>query len=360
MKRIIPLFFGAFLGVGVVVGLLYLLLDHTSLVSNLAPAPQTALEASVPEPDAAAVTDSLPQVVMTVNGVAITRDMVEAEIKISRLNIVEPLPPLSGEDLTRAQEEALNQLTTRQLILQAATRQGFRLDDEFVQQRVDLLFGTYGEAALDEALDRAGASREDVTWWVRDIFTVEEFTTQVVMAGAAPEARQQVYNDWLNEQRAAAEIIDYTQTGAATLQASVGQAAPDFSLPTPDNQQIALADYRGRVVLVNFWATWCPSCVVEMPAYEQVYQKYGGGQADFVILGVNLQDEAGYAQEYANGLGVTFPILLDRDGQVTTRHYQASGMPASFIIDRQGNIYYRHLGPMSGELLEEKLGELGL
>lgn len=351
MKRIIPVFIGAFLGIGVVLGLLYVLLDHTSLISNLSP----------PAPAASATTDeALPQVVMAVNGVAITRDMVEAEIKVSRLNVVEPLPQLEGADLARAQEEALNQLVTRQLILQAATRQGFRLDDEVVQQRVDLLFGAYGDDVLDEALSRVEANREDVSWWVREIFTVEGFTTEVVMAGAAPEQRQRVYNDWLNEQRAAAEIIDDTQRGAASLQALVGEPAPAFSLPTPDNRQVALTDYQGKVVLLNFWATWCPSCVVEMPDYERVYQKYGRGQEDFVILGINLQEDGAYAQEYAAGLGVTFPILLDQDGQVTTRHYQATGMPASFIIDREGNIHYRHLGPMSGELLEEKLTELGL
>lgn len=350
MKRILPIFIGAFFGVGVVLGILYILLDHTNLISSLTP----------PAPVGTSQSDSLPQVVVAVNGVAVTNDMVEAEIRVSRLNVVEPMPPLAGEDLVRAREEAINQLITRQLILQAATRQNFKLDDAFVEDRVDLLFGSYGDEALDAALRQAGASREDVTRWVREIFTVEEFTTQVVMANAAPEERQRVFNDWLNEQRAAATIQNYLEGGTQALPALVGEPAPDFALATPDNRQIALSDYRGKVVLVNFWATWCPSCVVEMPDYEQVYQKHGQGQGDFVVLGVNLQEEGAFAQEYAAGLGVTFPILLDQDGSVTTHQYQATGMPASFIIDRKGKIHYRHLGPMSGEVLEEKLAELGL
>jgi peroxiredoxin len=75
---------------------------------------------------------------------------------------------------------------------------------------------------------------------------------------------------------------------------------------------------------------------------------------------VNLQESQAHVSEYAAGLGVTFPILLDSDGQVTTRQYQVTGMPGSFIIDRQGKIFYRHVGPLSAETLAAKLAELGL
>ena len=352
MKRIIPLIIGAFLGVGVVVAGLYVLLEYTTLV----PDPAAGLPVSSGAPQ-----DSATQVVATINGEAITPAMIEAEIKISRLNVAKPLPPLTGEDLSRAEAEALNQLLTRHLILQAAARQNYRLTDEEVQQRVDLLFGSYGEGALDAALRQTGAGRADVAWWVREIFTVEGFTTDVIMAEAAPEDRQQVYNDWLNQQRAAAEIKTFADgEGRPVQRALLGDAAPDFTLPMPDGQSASLADYRGQVVLVNFWATWCPSCIAEMPDYEAVYQKHGRGRGDFMVLGVNLQEGPEHAAQFAAGLGVTFPVLLDQDGAVTTRQYQATGMPASVIVDKAGRIFYRHLGPMSGETLEAKLAELGL
>ena len=355
MRRIIPVMIGAFLGVSVVIGALYVVLEYTSLVADLGPSPEA--ENAV---EAVSTGDDGQQIVATVNGEAITADMVAAEIKISRLNVAEPLPPLTGEDLERAREEAINQLISRHLILQAATRQGFVLDDEFVAKRVDLLFGTYGDEALDAALQQAGATRADVVWWIREIFTVEGFTTDIIMGNAAPEMRQQVYNDWMNMQRGAADIKTYLNGEVQNVAAQIGQAAPDFALITPEGHQISLADYRGRVVLVNFWATWCPSCVAEMPEYEAVYQRHGGGQADFVVLGVNLQESPEHVAQYAAGLGVTFPVLLDQNGDVTTGQYQATGMPASFIVDKQGLIYYRHLGPMSGETLEAKLAELGL
>jgi peroxiredoxin len=95
-----------------------------------------------------------------------------------------------------------------------------------------------------------------------------------------------------------------------------------------------------------------------MPAYEQVYQQYD--QADFVVLAVNFQENPAQVGQYVAGLGLTFPVLLDQAGNVTSRQYQVIGMPASFIVDRQGKIFYRHLGPMNVETLQAKLAELGL
>lgn len=308
---------------------------------------------------ASSPSEELPQIVAEVNSEAITRHMVDAEVKISRLNVIEPLPPLTGEDLNRAREEAVNQLITRHLILQAASRQNFSLDGNYVQNRVDLLFGTYGDESLDQALAQVGATRADLIWWVREIFTVEAFTTDVIIAKAVPTERQQLYNEWLNAQRAAAEVKVYLNGQAQTALALVGDPAPDFTLTNLDGQPESLADYRGQVVLVNFWATWCPSCITEMPDYEEVYHQYSQDEGEFVVLGVNFQEGPQHVTQYASGLGLTFPVLLDRDGSVTGRQYQVTGMPASFIIDRQGLIYYRHLGPMSGETLRTKLAELG-
>jgi peroxiredoxin len=304
--------------------------------------------------------ETLPQVMATVNGVAITREMVEKEITVSRFNVASPLPPLTGDDLVRATDEALNQLITRQLVLQAASRQNFVLDNALIESRVELLFGASRDQALDAALRQVGATRADLTWWVRELTTVEEFTVKVIMAGAAPEERQQLYNDWLNAQRAAAHIKTYLHGEEQSLLALIGEPAPEFTLTNLAGQPVALSDYRGKVVLVNFWATWCPSCISEMPDYEEIYQQHGGPAGDFVVLGVNLQEGQTQVKDYASGLGLTFPVLLDEDGGVTTRQYQVTGMPGSFIIDRQGVIVYRHIGPLSAETLRVKLAELGL
>jgi len=314
----------------------------------------TRLQTETAQPPA----EAGPQQVAAVNGVALTQQMVDRELKVSRLNVAQPLPPLQGDDLARAREEALNQLITRQIILQEASRQGFALEQDFIEQRVDLLFGSYGDDALDEALAQADLNRADLLWWAGQIFTVEAFTTQVIMAGARPEQRQAVYNSWLNQQQAQAQITTFEAGQAQTRQIlRPGQPAPDFTLSSVDGRQVTLSDYSGQVVLVNFWATWCPSCVTEMPDYEQLYRQH---TPDFVVLGVNLQESPDHVQQYATGLGLSFPVLLDDDGTVTSRQYQVTGMPGSFIIDRTGTIFYRHIGPMSGQTLATKLTELGL
>ncbi|MCB0193300.1 MAG: redoxin domain-containing protein [Anaerolineae bacterium] len=303
------------------------------------------------------LSSTAPQPVAIINGVVITSEMVDRELKISRLNVTDPLPPLTGADLERAREEALNQILARQLILQAAGRAGFTLEPDYIKERADLLFGSQGDAALDAALAQAGATRQDMLWWVGEIFTVEVFTTQVIMADAAPEDRQQVFNVWLNDQQANAVIERFGDEQRVSGQALIGQPAPPFTLTSLNGESVSLSDYGGQVVLVNFWATWCSACITEMPDYEQVYQQY---RPEFVVLGVNLQESSSHVQQYAAGLGLNFPVLLDSDGRVTNRDYHVTGMPGSFLVDREGKIVYRHVGPMNAETLVEKLAELGL
>ena len=321
-------------------------------------ASSTGDKASIPAEDEVAVTaETSLQPVATVNGAVITLEMIARELAVSRFNVVQPAPPLQDDDLIRAEDEALNQLTTRQLFLQAAAQQGFSLDAETIRQRVALLYGPTDDERLKTGLAQANLTYEDLAWWVGELTLVEEFTIQVIQGDAAPEDRQRVYNDWLNAQQAQAEIITFSGDQAETPIALPGHLAPDFTLNTPDGQPISLADYRGQVVLVNFWATWCPSCIAEMPDYEAVYRRQGGDK--FTVLGINLQEGEDRVAQFARGLGLSFPILLDQDGQVTIRDYQMVGMPGSVIIDRQGVIFYRHIGPMSGAVLTEKLDELG-
>jgi peroxiredoxin len=312
------------------------------------------LEVSEP---ASGVTAS-PEYLVLVNGVAITPELVDRELKISRLNVATPLPPLTGDDLVAAQEDALNQLIERQLILQVARRNDFVLSDEIVARYVDLLYGSHSAEELAAALQKVDASAEDLAWWVGEIFTVETFITDVVLADAASGQSQDVYNEWFNALRAEA-TVEWPRQGEQSPRdmALIGQIAPDFTLATPDGQTVSLSDYRGRVVLVNFWASWCPSCIAEMPDYEAVYQELS---PDFVVLGVNFKENGGQVQQYATGLDVSFPVLLDTDGVVTSQQYRLAGMPGSFIIDRAGQIVYRHTGPMSGDTLRRKLAEAGL
>ncbi len=119
--------------------------------------------------------------------------------------------------------------------------------------------------------------------------------------------------------------------------------APDFILKDMDDEPHALQDYRGKVVLINFWATWCPPCRKEMPSLERLYQKFS--EQPFVVLAVNQWEDADHVFTYMGDLNVfpSFPILFDPDSTVSA-DYGVRGLPTSFIIDPEGKIIYKAVG----------------
>jgi peroxiredoxin len=121
--------------------------------------------------------------------------------------------------------------------------------------------------------------------------------------------------------------------------------APDFTLRTLDGQKLRLGEQRGRVVLVNFWATWCGPCRQEMPHLNKLYEKYKS--SGFVLLGVNVDDDTRQAAGVADKLGVKFPVLPDADKRVS-RQYDLSAMPSTVLIDRDGKVRYLHRGYQNG------------
>ena len=121
--------------------------------------------------------------------------------------------------------------------------------------------------------------------------------------------------------------------------------APDFTLRTMDGPNLRLKEQRGRVVMVNFWATWCGPCRQEMPHLERLHRKYKS--AGFVLLGVNVDDDAKKAAEVAAKLGVSFPMLYDTDKAVS-KLYDLSTMPSTVLIDRDGKVRHVHRGYLAG------------
>ncbi|MFG6459423.1 TlpA disulfide reductase family protein [Roseateles sp. BYS96W] len=146
-------------------------------------------------------------------------------------------------------------------------------------------------------------------------------------------------------------------TLAGVCAAAPAATAPDFTLRTTDGKNLRLAEQRGRVVLVNFWATWCAPCRQEMPLLNQLYQKYQG--SGFTLLGVNVDEDSRNAINVATKLGVSFPVLLDADKAVSKR-YDLSSMPSTLLIDRDGKVRYVHRGYQAGfeALYEQQIREL--
>jgi thiol-disulfide isomerase/thioredoxin len=119
--------------------------------------------------------------------------------------------------------------------------------------------------------------------------------------------------------------------------------APEFALRDMDGEQHALKDYLGQVVMVNFWATWCPPCRREMPSMEALYRKFR--EDGFTVLAVNEWEDPELVFPYMGQLSVfpTFPVLFDRDGEVS-QAFQVKGLPTTFLLDKQGRIVFRAVG----------------
>jgi len=135
----------------------------------------------------------------------------------------------------------------------------------------------------------------------------------------------------------------------------VGRQAPDFRLESLDGRQVSLADYAGQVVLLNFWATWCPPCKEEIPAIERAYVAHRG--EGFMVLGINEGEALEIVQTFASELGITYPVLIDKRGNVAAQ-YRRRGLPLTLIVDRNGVIQVRHEGYVTAGQLDKYLSGL--
>jgi cytochrome c biogenesis protein CcmG/thiol:disulfide interchange protein DsbE len=125
---------------------------------------------------------------------------------------------------------------------------------------------------------------------------------------------------------------------------TVGKQAPDFTLPDLNDREVRLSDYRGKVVFLNFWATWCKPCREEMPSMEVLYRNFE--KDGLVILAVSI-DRVTTKKDippFVKSLNLTFPILIDSWGQ-TDKRYKLMGVPETYIIDQQGVLREKIIGP---------------
>ena len=119
--------------------------------------------------------------------------------------------------------------------------------------------------------------------------------------------------------------------------------APEFELPTLQGGKIKLSDYRGKVLFINFWATWCATCKVEMPSMEKLYQRFR--EYDFEMLTISVDKDLSLISPFIKEYNLSFPVLLDPDSKVAKRDYKTTGVPETFVIDKNGIIVHKAMGP---------------
>ena len=142
--------------------------------------------------------------------------------------------------------------------------------------------------------------------------------------------------------------------GAAPA-ARLGSPAPDFTLKTPEGAPVQLSQLKGKPVFVNFWATWCGPCREEMPAMQELYERYA--DQGLVILAINMEEDAARVQRWINEGGFTFTFVLDSDGEQVKR-YNVNAAPTSYFVGRDGVIRDLKLGQISRAEMQAKVEKL--
>jgi cytochrome c biogenesis protein CcmG, thiol:disulfide interchange protein DsbE len=136
----------------------------------------------------------------------------------------------------------------------------------------------------------------------------------------------------------------------------IGTQVDDFSLPGIQAQPIKLSDFRGKAVVLNFWATWCIPCKDEMPLLQKYADSLG---SSVVVIGINSQEQAPDVKAYIEANAIRFPIALDLSGEIT-RRFQINGYPTTFFVDQKGILRGEHIGALREDLLLGYLQGLGV
>lgn len=142
-----------------------------------------------------------------------------------------------------------------------------------------------------------------------------------------------------------------TAAGALPAAPAVGYPAPELTLTTTSGETFKLSDLRGKPVVLNFWATWCPPCRAELPELQAASQNLAGQVA---IVGVNQAEDPDQVRAFAQKLGITYPIPLDENG-AASRLYAVRSLPTTFFIDRSGIIRQIQVGPVTEATLAQSL-----
>jgi peroxiredoxin len=381
MKRIpLALLIATLAALTAIVGLLFLM----GQLSSPAPTPTlpTAVEVLAPETPTGSPhvppANPLPTetVVATVDGVPIAQS---AWQEAAQLDAV--MSRLANQPIPSA-EETLDRLVNDILLLRASNLATATVASAEVEARIAGLEAGWGrtDGEIVSALEAAGLTRQSLANRVAHLILVEQAVNVLSSQYLDLDA-------WLAQTRQAAEIslyqpLDTAETAAQStaisttgvvpsspvatptppvpatglpVAAQPQAVAPDFTLTGLDGQSVRLNDLRGRPLLLNFWASWCPPCRAELPALQAAYQRYGDRVA---FLGVDVKESSATVAAFAPQFGLTFPLLLDSDGAVSDRLYQVRGIPTSLFIAPEGVVSARHVGPLAEADIDRYLAPL--
>lgn len=304
-----------------------------------------------------AVTANPAAVVARVNGLEVTTRDIDNELTMQTVMRAQrgELITTSPSDLAAFRRDILDQLVDQRLLEHdAGARAVVVAPEAALAEMPQLAPGTDLVKLQTDAL-AAGMTAAEYADWGRRQVTIAHYLklpdvqalgiAEVQSGGGMPRSANSSDIAAALEKTAAVSFrFDAFGEGDEAVEVAMareGEPAPDFALNTLNGDTVRLSDLRGQAVVINFWATWCGPCKVEIPLFEHVYQR--NKDKGLVVLGVNVQEQAPGVAQFVSEFGMSFPVVLDESGQVSTL-YRVRGLPTSIFISPDGKLEVAHRG----------------
>lgn len=292
--------------------------------------------------------------VARVNGEFILERDITREIDLTRVSY--ELARSQGADLP-SRAAVLEDLINRKMRVQDARKAGVSVSRDEVEGQLDSALARIGlsREKLEEAFSRYNLKLDDMRIIVADTTLINKYMNGYVVAGGATEVeKQNRINEWATTLAQTSQVERFKSSGAGPAP-RIGSEAPDFTLQSLEGKEIKLSDLRGKPVMINFWATWCPPCRVEIPVIVQMYRETRTAESDYEVLGIATQSDRPTIEALARELGINFPVLPDVQNRVTSDLYRVLPIPTSFFVDKDGIIRYIHIGIVDRPTMEKWL-----
>lgn len=330
---------------GISMGIIFLMAAILAGCANQQTAPTDQTASNQPE--------NANPVVAQINNLELTLSDLNRELAFDRAIYL----LTTGKELTQQDPvEKLERLSTTLLIDQQARQAGISATEAEIAAALENFTQTRNITTdtLQAALQQQGYTLDDFKQNLARTIRAEKYLTRVIFADAqTPEQQTEKLAALVTELQQNANIkILYQPPKEAPV---VGAMAPNFTLTNLNGKEVSLSQFRGRPVILNFWATWCVPCRREMPALQQAFQTH---QPDgLAVLAINLKEDAALVEPFVDELGLSFEILYDSQGEVN-KTYTVAGLPRTIFIDRQGVIQHIQVGELQEILLQGFLGRI--
>lgn len=289
--------------------------------------------------------------VVRVNGEYILQADIEREMNLTRVS--NDLG--NGKTEVPSAASVLEELINRKMQTQEARKAGVTATSEEVDNALKEVFGRTGITAqrLDETLSKYNLKLVDMRAILSDTIAINKYVAGFVVKEAkSQEAALNLQNDWRTN-LAVTGKIDRLQAAGSGPAPRINAEAPDFSLTDLNGKEVKLSDLKGRPVMLNFWATWCPPCRTEIPILNKMYKETHASD-NYEILGVATQSDQQTISAFAKEFNMLFPVMPDAGSRVTSL-YHVLPIPTTFFIDKDGIIRFIKSGPVDRPLMEKYL-----